>query len=52
MIWVKKTVHGLETRGISCKENVPGAPVSKKGDTGSILGHKRTQHYLKSYNCK
>ena len=32
--WVKKIVDGVETPFFSSKEKIPGAAVSKDGDTG------------------
>ena len=44
--WVKKTDQGVETQGLSSKEKVSGAVVSKEGHPDNLLGHERTQHYL------
>ena len=38
--WVKKTIHG-----ISSKEKVLGAAVSKEGHLDSFLGHEKTHYY-------
>ena len=52
--WVKDTVHGAETHGLSSKEKVPGIVV-KKGHGNRLLEHERTHHYWfpqKRCNCK
>ena len=38
--WVKKTVDGVKTHGLSGKEKVPDTAVSKGGAADSLLGQK------------
>ena len=35
---LKKTVHGVETHGLSCNEKVLGTAVSKEGDIVTVKG--------------
>ena len=42
---VKKIIKGVEIRWLSSKEKVPGAVVSKEGNTDSLLRHERIHCY-------
>ena len=43
--WITKTVYGVETQWLSCKQKVLGTAVSKESDTDNLLKHERTHHY-------
>ena len=43
--WVKKTVHGMETHWLFCKEKVQDSVVSTRDITDSVLGDEVTPYY-------